>query len=302
MLASSRPKRRLVGFLLSLAAFFVGTAFLTAAVLTAARPLYYLHGWAWITAVVVFLVNAAMQLPLALTDRTLGDDLRARQSQPSPVGSTVAALAAAIGALLLAGGAAVLAVRAGDVLRTATGTDVVSTGRGMMVTAICTVVLLLAGAAGLLLSALAPGFCPAAATILHLPLPLGCVLFALYLYFDKSTPRNGTLKLCVSLALLLLALLFLLRIRRLIGTDKPRLALWLARATLPYTGALSISLVCLRIFRGASFVSLTIPLFIGFLSFYFYSVFSAPGYRVAAAHPSFVDATEAGYDPGDGEE
>ena len=117
---------------------------------------------------------------------------------------------------------------------------------------------------------------PAAQTLLRLALPLASVTFSLYLYFDKSVPRNASLKLLVSLSFLLIALLWLLRLREAVGSPRPRLAVYLARAATPLTGALGCALLLLGIVKKAVFVSPTVALCLIFLSFYFYMVFSAP--------------------------
>ena len=84
------------------------------------------------------------------------------------------------------------------------------------------------------------------------------------------------MKLCVSLAFLLLALLLLLRIRMMVGSPRPRLAVWLARAALPYTVGVGVTLLCLSIAKHLVFVSYVIPAALLFLSFYIFVTIIRP--------------------------
>ena len=272
---TSGSPRRFAGWLLSLISFFFCTAFLMAAALTAERPLAYLHGGLWVTALVFVLVNAVLQLPLALSDRDLDTALAGGRSS-LPLSQRLAALLATLAALSFAGGNAVLAVRAADARRIAANAAEMRDSTGMCVTAVLACAFFLIGAAGLLLECFVDGQHPAAQTLLRLALPLASVTFSLYLYFDKSVPRNASLKLLVSLSFLLIALLWLLRLREAVGNPRPRLAVYLARAATPLTGALGCALLLLGIVKKAVFVSPTVALCLIFLSFYFYMVFSAP--------------------------
>lgn len=272
---TSGSPRRFAGWLLSLISFFFCTAFLIAAALTAERPLAYLHGGLWVTALVFVLVNAVLQLPLALSDRDLDTALAGGRSSLT-LSQRLAALLAALAALSFAGGNAVLAVRAADAKRIAANAAEMRDSTGMCVTAVLACAFFLIGAAGLLLECFVDGRHPAAQTLLRLALPLASVTFSLYLYFDKSVPRNASLKLLVSLSFLLIALLWLLRLREAVGNPRPRLAVYLARAATPLTGALGCALLLLGIVKKAVFVSPTVALCLIFLSFYFYMVFSAP--------------------------
>ena len=269
---TSGSPRRFAGWLLSLISFFFCTAFLMAAALTAERPLAYLHGGLWVTALVFVLVNAVLQLPLALSDRDLDTALAGGRSS-LPLSQRLAALLATLAALSFAGGNAVLAVRAADARRIAANAAEMRDSTGMCVTAVLACAFFLIGAAGLLLECFVDGQHPAAQTLLRLALPLASVTFSLYLYFDKSVPRNASLKLLVSLSFLLIALLWL---REAVGNPRPRLAVYLARAATPLTGALGCALLLLGIVKKAVFVSPTVALCLIFLSFYFYMVFSAP--------------------------
>ena len=290
-LTFERPHRRLIGWVISFLIFCFGFAFLAGALLSAERPLFYLHGWSWATALSVFLGNVLLQLPLVFTDHGLGEVLAERRRSPA-FSDHLARFFAAVGALTLAGGAVVLAFRAKDALRTAGTPAEVRDYTAMCITAALVGTLLLAGSIGLCLRCFALGRFPAAEVVLHLPLPLACVGFSLYLYFDKSVPRNATLKLAVSLAFLLLALLLLLRIREMVGSPRPRLAVYLARAAVPYTGALSLVLLFLFIVRKEVFVSFTICLFLAFLSFYFYMIFLVPTIGVSERYSNLTDADD----------
>lgn len=272
---TSGSPRRFAGWLLSLISFFFCTAFLIAAALTAERPLAYLHGGLWVTALVFVLVNAVLQLPLALTDRDLDTALAGGRSSLT-LSQQLAALLAALATLSFAGGNAVLAIRAADARRIAANAAEMRDSTGMCVTAVLACAFFLIGTAGLLLECFVDGQHPAAQTLLRLALPLASVAFSLYLYFDKSMPRNASLKLLVSLSFLLIALLWLLRLREAVGNPRPRLAVYLARAATPLTGALGCALLLLGIVKKAVFVSPTVALCLIFLSFYFYMVFSAP--------------------------
>lgn len=272
---TSGSPRRFAGWLLSLISFFFCTAFLIAAALTAEHPLAYLHGGLWITALVFVLVNAVLQLPLALSDRDLDTALAGGRSSLT-LSQRLAALLATLAALSFAGGNAVLAVRVADARRIAANAAEMRDSTGMCVTAVLACAFFLIGAAGLVLECFVDGQHPAAQTLLRLALPLASVTFSLYLYFDKSVPRNASLKLLVSLSFLLIALLWLLRLREAVGNPRPRLAVYLARAATPLTGALGCALLLLGIVKKAVFVSPTVALCLIFLSFYFYMVFSAP--------------------------
>ena len=272
---TSGSPRRFAGWLLSLLSFFFCTAFLIATALTAERPLAYLHGGLWVTALVFVLVNAVLQFPLALSDRDLGTALSEGRAS-SPFAQRLAALLATLAALSFAGGNAVLAVRAADAKRIAANAAEMRDSTGMCVTAVLACAFFLIGAVGLLLESFVDGRHPAAQTLLRLALPLASVTFSLYLYFDKSVPRNASLKLLVSLSFLLVALLWLLRLREAVGNPRPCLAVYLARAATPLTGALGCALLLLGIVKKAVFVSHTVGLCLIFLSFYFYMVFSAP--------------------------
>ena len=272
---TSGSPRRFAGWLLSLISFFFCAVFLIAAALTAERPLAYLHGGLWVTALVFVLVNAVLQLPLALSDRDLGTALAGGRSS-LPLSQRLAALLATLAALSFAGGNAVLAVCAADAKRIAANAAEMRDSTGMCVTAVLACAFFLIGAVGLLLECFVDGRHPAAQTLLRLALPLASVTFSLYLYFDKSVPRNASLKLLVSLSFLLIALLWLLRLREAVGNPRPRLAVYLARAATPLTGALGCALLLLGIVKKAVFVSPTVALCLIFLSFYFYMVFSAP--------------------------
>lgn len=296
--AFDKPRRRFIGWVISMLSFIIGGAFCAAGVAMADAPLRYVHGAAFLTSLVLFAANAVIQFPLVFTDRGIGRAFRTASPRFIPLAG---ALAAVFGALPLAGGSAVLAYRAATVLRTATVPEVIHDHRGMLVTAVLTALLFLVGAVGLLLPVFAPRRYPAAEVILHLPLPLGCAVFALYLYFDKSTPRNATLKLCVSLAFLLLALLLLLRIRMTVDVPRPRLATWLARAALPYTAGLGLTLACVFLTDKQIFVTPVIPLALLFLSFYLFIAVIRPTVGITETGPGTTgtDSRESTADPSD---
>lgn len=296
--AFDKPRRRFIGWVISMLSFIIGGAFCAAGVAMADAPLRYVHGAAFLTSLVLFAANAVVQFPLVFTDRGIGRAFGTASPRFIPLAG---ALAAVFGALPLAGGSAVLAYRAATVLRTATVPEVIHDHRGMLVTAVLTALLFLVGAVGLLLPVFAPRRYPAAEVILHLPLPLGCAVFALYLYFDKSTPRNATLKLCVSLAFLLLALLLLLRIRMTVDVPRPRLATWLARAALPYTAGLGLTLVCVFLTDKQIFVTPVIPLALLFLSFYLFIAVIRPTVGITETGPGTTgtDSRESAADPSD---
>ena len=296
--AFDKPRRRFIGWVISMLSFIIGGAFCAAGVATADAPLRYVHGAAFLTSLVLFAANAVIQFPLVFTDRGIGRAFGTASPRFIPLAG---ALAAVFGALPLAGGSAVLAYRAATVLRTATVPEVIHDHRGMLVTAVLTALLFLVGAVGLLLPVFAPRRYPAAEVILHLPLPLGCAVFALYLYFDKSTPRNATLKLCVSLAFLLLALLLLLRIRMTVDVPRPRLATWLARAALPYTAGLGLTLACVFLTDKQIFVTPVIPLALLFLSFYLFIAVIRPTVGITETVPGTTgtDSRESTADPSD---
>ena len=243
--------------------------------LSADRPLTYLHGGMWVAALVFALVNAALELPLTLTDHDLGTALSEGRTG-SPFAQRLTSLLAALASLSFAGGNAVLALRAAEAGRIAANAAEKRDSTGMCVTAILACVFFLLGAVGLLFECFTDGRYPAAQALLRMALPLASVTFSLYLYFDKSVPRNASLKLLVSLSYLLLALLWLLRLRETVGNPRPRLAVYLARAATPLTGALGAALLLLGILKKAVFVSPTVSPCLIFLSFYFYMVFSAP--------------------------
>lgn len=293
-----KPRRRFIGWVISMLSFIIGGAFCAAGVAMADAPLRYVHGTAFLTSLVLFAANAVIQFPLVFTDRGIGRAFGTASPRFIPLAG---ALAAVFGALPLAGGSVVLAYRAATVLRTATVPEVIHDHRGMLVTAVLTALLFLVGAVGLLLPVFAPRRYPAAEVILHLPLPLGCAAFALYLYFDKSTPRNATLKLCVSLAFLLLALLLLLRIRMTVDVPRPRLATWLARAALPYTVGLGLTLVCVFLTDKQIFVTPVIPLALLFLSFYLFIAVIRPTVGITETCPGTTgtDSRESTADPSD---
>lgn len=280
--ALDKPRRRFIGWVISMLSFIIGGAFCAAGVAMADAPLRYVHGAAFLTSLVLFAANAVIQFPLVFTDRGIGGAFRTASPRFIPLAG---ALAAVFGALPLAGGSAVLAHRAATVLRTATVPEVIHDHRGMLVTAVLTALLFLVGAVGFLLPVFAPRRYPAAEVILHLPLPLGCAVFALYLYFDKSTPRNATPKLCVSLAFLLLALLLLLRIRMTVDVPRPRLATWLARAALPYTAGLGLTLACVFLTDKQIFVTPVIPLALLSLSFYLFIAVIRPTVGITETGP-----------------
>lgn len=296
--AFDKPRRRFIGWVISMLSFIIGGAFCAAGVAMADAPLRYVHGTAFLTSLILFAANAVIQFPLVFTDRGIGRAFGTASPRFIPLAG---ALAAVFGALPLAGGSAVLAYRAATVLRTATVPEVIHDHRGMLVTAVLTALLFLAGAVGLLLPVFAPRRYPAAEVILHLPLPLGCAVFALYLYFDKSTPRNATLKLCVSLAFLLLALLLLLRIRMTVDVPRPRLATWLARAALPYTAGLGLTLACVFLTDKQIFVTPVIPLALLFLSFYLFIAVIRPTVGITETCPGTTDtdSRESTADPSD---
>lgn len=296
--AFDKPRRRFIGWVISMLSFIIGGAFCAAGVAMADAPLRYVHGAAFLTSLVLFAANAVVQFPLVFTDRGIGRAFGTASPRFIP---PAGALAAVFGALPLAGGSAVLAYRAATVLRTATVPEVIHDHRGMLVTAVLTALLFLVGAVGLLLPVFAPRRYPAAEVILHLPLPLGCAVFALYLYFDKSTPRNATLKLCVSLAFLLLAFLLLLRIRMTVDVPRPHLATWLARAALPYTAGLGLTLVCVFLTDKQIFVTPVIPLALLFLSFYLFIAVIRPTVGITETGPGTTgtDSRESTADPSD---
>lgn len=283
-LTLQRPLRRFIASLISLTVFCVAALLFTCGFLLAERPLRYMHGGLWAAALVLLLVNALLQFPLTLTDRRLDACIAVRRRSGKAI-DTVAPLVAAIGTLTLVGGAFTLALRAGQALRVTSVAADVRDYTGMCVTAALTGILLLIGAIGLCLRCFARGRYPAAEILLHLPLPLGCVTFSLYLYFDKSVPRNASLKQATSLAFLLLSLLLLLCIRELVGAPRPLLAVLLARAAVPYTGALAIGLFFLGILRKQVLVSFAVCLFLAFLSFYIYIVFLTPTAGFMQGHP-----------------
>lgn len=294
--AYDRPLRRFVGWVVSMIILLVASAFFASAVAASDAPLRYVHGWAFLVSVALFALNAAVQLPLVFSDRGLGDAFEAASPRFVPLAAAVAAL---LGALPFSVGCVVLARRAENVLRTAITPEVIHNYRGMLFTAVLAALLFLAGAVGLLLHAFVPERFPAAGIILHLPLPIGCAVFSLYLYFDKTTPRNATLKLCVSLAFLLLALLLLLRIRMMVGSPRPRLAVWLARAALPYTVGVGVTLLCLSIAKHLVFVSYVIPAALLFLSFYIFVTIIRPTVGVTETGPLTPGAPDAQDDFGD---
>lgn len=303
--AFDKPRRRFIGWVISMLSFIIGGAFCAAGVAMADAPLRYVHGTAFLTSLILFAANAVIQFPLVFTDRGIGRAFGTASPRFIPLAG---ALAAVFGALPLAGGSVVLAYRAATVLRTATVPEVIHDHRGMLVTAVLTALLFLVGAAGLLLPVFAPRRYPAAEVILHLPLPLGCAVFALYLYFDKSTPRNATLKLCVSLAFLLLALLLLLRIRMTVDVPRPRLTTWLARAALPYTAGLGLTLACVFLTDKQIFVTPVIPLALLFLSFYLFIAVIRPTVGITETGPITIvvprgttgtDSRESTADPSD---
>ncbi len=298
--ASGSP-RRFAGRLLSLLSFFFCTAFLMAAALTAERPLAYLHGGLWVTALVSVLVNAVLQLLLAFSDRDLGTALSEGRAS-SPFVQRLAALLATLATLSFAGGNAVLAVRAAEAKRIAANAAEMRDSTGMCVTAVLAGALFLVGAVGLLLECFADGRYPTPQTLLRLALPLASVTFSLYLYFDKSVPRNASLKLLVSLSFLLLALLWLLRLREAVGNPRPRLAVYLTRAATPLIGALGCALLLLGIVKKAVFVSPTVGICLIFLSFYFYMVFSAPAGGIKGHRDCSDDCSDGAYIASDADE
>lgn len=235
--------KRFSAWLLSLLTALSGAALLASAFLSAERPLQYLHSAAATAAYLLFAIHAVLQLPAALLDRGAtpafalrGDgDRRAAWIHLFPL----------------------LGILPFEIECFRLATEVVG---GARICALFTAILFFVGSIGLLLRT----------PLLQLPLPMGCAAFAFYLYFERVTPRNASLKLLVSLAFLLLALLFLLRLRHALGIARPRLTLWLIRAAAPYLFSLGVALAFLSGARAVTYPLATASLFLVLLSFCFY--------------------------------
>lgn len=241
--------KRFTAWLLSLLTALAGAALLTSAFLAAEHPLQYLHSTAATVAYLLFALNALLQLPPALSDCTIS-----------------AAFAPTDGSgwrktliyLLPLAGILPFAIESISLVTASTG--------GARISALLTAVLFIIGAVGLLLR-LPP---------MQLTIPLGCAAFAFYLYFERVTPRNASLKLLVSLAFLLLALLLLLRLRHALGLARPRLTIWFIRAAAPYLFSLGVMLALLQGARDVAYPLATVSLLLLVLSFYLYMAYLPP--------------------------
>lgn len=234
--------KRFAAWLLSLLTAIVGAALLASAFLSAEHPLQYLHSAAATAAYLLFAIHAVLQLPAALLDRGAASAFASCDSDRR---------AAWIHLLPLLG---ILPFGVECILLVTEATG------GARICALLAAILFAVGSIGLLLRI----------PLLQLPLPMGCAAFAFYLYFERVTPRNASLKLLASLAFLLLALLFLLRLRHALGLARPRLTLWLIRAAAPYLFSLGVALAFLAGARAVAYPLATASLFLVLLSFYFY--------------------------------
>lgn len=238
-----------VGSLLSLLAFVAGAALLSAACLVASSPLSYLTSGVWTAFCVVTIVHILLQAALLPVTRTLGELPRAK------VGTSLVSALAALSLLALAASMIVVGVRGTGVSR---------------VFPLLIALFSLVSTVGFALRAVYRGKYPSVEILTSLALPLACVLFALYLYFEKSIPRNASWKLVLSLCFLFLALWLTADIRYEVGNPKPRLYHLLGRVTAPLLGAVAVASVVLGAGRGLSYLPATV--YILFAVFFLYII------------------------------
>lgn len=247
--------RALAAFAVSFITFLLSSLLLTLACILTDRPLFYLGGGAWIAFCILLALNAACQIPLTLISR----DLAARR--PTPGRAAFAGILAAL---------ASLAFSIGSVYRAFTASGVVRIP--LLVTALFALI----GAVGLALHAVYPGAYPTVEVLTLSPLPLSCVSYVLSLYFETSVPKNGSLKLLLSLCFILLAVYLVTGIRRTIGEPRPRLSLFLARTAAPLLASVAFAALFLKIFRGLSLFGATAYVFLAVFSFYMFIVSCVP--------------------------
>lgn len=249
-----------LGSLFSLLAFLAGAALLSAACLVSSSPLSYLTSGAWTAFCVVTVVHIVLQAALLPVARTLGDLPRAKG------GTSLVSALAALSLLALAASMIVVGVRGEGVSR---------------VFPFLIALFSLVSTVGFALRAVYRGKYPSVEILTRLALPLACVLFALYLYFEKSIVRNASWKLLLSLCFLFLALWLTADIRYEVGNPKPRLYHLLGRVTAPLLGAVVVASVVLKAGRGLSYLPATV--YILFAVFFLYIIV----YQLPASGISF---------------
>lgn len=254
----------LAAFFTSLAAFILCALFLTVVGILSDHPLTYLSGGFWIAFCVILVLNAVSQIPMTVLSRGLAT------LPPTPGRAALAGILAAAASLAHSVGTVYLAV--------------VSAG-APRITLLLAALFSLIGAVGLALRAVFPGKYPTAEVLTLLPLPLSCVSYALYLYFETTIPKNGSLKLLVSLCFLALALYLITDIRRSVGEPRPRLSLFLARAAAPLLASVSFSALYWKIFRGVSAFGATAYVFLAAFAFYMFLVTCVPTLGDHSPHP-----------------
>lgn len=238
-----------LGSLFSLLAFLAGAALLSVACLVSSSPLSYLTSGAWTAFCVVTIVHIVLQAALLPVTRTLGDLPRAKG------GTSLVSALAALSLLALAASMIVVGVRGEGVSR---------------VFPFLIALFSLVSTVGFALRAVYRGKYPSVEILTRLALPLACVLFALYLYFEKSIVRNASWKLVLSLCFLFLALWLTVDIRYEVGNPKPRLYHLLGRVTAPLLGAVVIASVVLKAGRSLSYLPATV--YILFAVFFLYII------------------------------
>lgn len=256
-----------VGSLLSLLAFLAGAALLSAACLVASSPLSYLTSGVWTAFCVVTIVQILLQAALLPVTRSLGELPRAKG------GTSLVSALAALSLLALAASMVVVGVRGEGVSR---------------VFPFLIALFSLVSTVGFALRAVYRGKYPSVEILTRLALPLACVLFALYLYFETSIPRNASWKLLLSLCFLFLALWLTADIRYEVGNPKPRLYHLLGRVTAPLLGAVVVASIFLKAGRGLSYLPATV--YILFAVFFLYIIV----YHLPASGISFEKVSADG--------
>lgn len=238
-----------LGSLLSLLAFLAGAALLSAACLVASSPLSYLTSGAWTAFCVVTIVQIVLQAALLPVARSLGELPRAKG------GTSLVSALAALALLALAASMVVVGVRGTGVSR---------------VFPLLIALFSLVSTVGFALRAVYRGKYPSVEILTRLALPIACVFFALFLYFEKSIPRNASWKLLLSLCFLFLALWLIADIRYEVGNPKPRLYHLIGRVTAPLLGAVVVASVFLKAGRGLAYLPATV--YILFAVFFLYII------------------------------
>ena len=238
-----------LGSLLSLLAFVAGAALLSAACLVASSPLSYLTSGAWTAFCVVTIVQIVLQAALLPVTRSLGELPCAKG------GTSLVSVLAALALLALAASMVVVGVRGTGISR---------------VFPLLIALFSLVSTVGFALRAVYRGKYPSVEILTRLALPIACVFFALFLYFEKSIPRNASWKLLLSLCFLFLALWLIADIRYEVGNPKPRLYHLIGRVTAPLLGAVVVASIFLKAGRGLAYLPATV--YILFAVFFLYII------------------------------